>query len=192
MSRRRRSESGGCLKPGSVSCVEYWSAEYCLVNEQHCWFHESVSLERANHFVATSKGWKNTRKAYECVSGRVRTQPVFTLTTSGYTECTDVRAITLKSHPVVSWVEDKSFHQRNICLTWVLSRLLLFCLGFSLSCLSVLILRFNGRRHGRHVCLDWSGRLQQFVIAHLTSLSAFGIIWLSVYPVISVEKNKKE
>lgn len=177
------------LSVSSCACVEYWSAEYCLVNEQHWWFHESVSLERANRFVAASKGMKEHE---ESLWVRVRTQPVFTLTTSGYTECTDVRAIMLKSHPVVSWVEDKSFHQRNICLTWVLSRLLLFCLGFSLSCLSVLILRFNGRRHGRHVCLDWSGRLQQFVIAHLTSLSAFGIIWLSVYPVISVEKNNKE
>lgn len=119
------------LSISSCACVEYWSAECCLVNEQHWWFHESVSLERANRFAAASKGWKNMRKAYECMSGHVRTQPVLSLTTSGYTECTDVRAIKLKSHPVDSWVEDKLFHQRNICLTWVLSRLLLFCLGFS-------------------------------------------------------------
>lgn len=141
------------LSLSSLACTVYWSAEYHLVNEQHWWFHESVLLEKANRFATASKGQKNMRKAHECASGHVRTLPVLELTTSGYIECTGVKAIMLTSHPVVSWVEDKSFHRRNICLTWVLSRLLLLCLGSSLSCLSVPILCFNGRRDSSHVYL---------------------------------------
>lgn len=178
-SLRAAEDAVRCLKSGSVSFVglaEYWSAEYRLVNEQHWWFHESVLLEKANRFATASKGQKNMRKAHECVSGHVRTLPVLEITTSGYIECTGVKAIMLTSHPVVSWVEDKSFHRWNICLTWVLSRLLLLCLGSSRSCLSVPILCFNGRRDGSHVYLEWFVRLQQLAITHLSCLFAFGII----------------
>jgi len=66
------------------------------------------------------------------VSGDVRTLPILKLTTSGCIECTDVNAIMLMSHPVVSWVEDKPFHWRNICLTY----------EFSLACYYLIITRF--------------------------------------------------